>query len=175
MLEVWKERCQAQGVRVMEGDRLPGLNEYGFALGRDNAGLYPIGDFERRGEITLFPPKTLNAVEMERMLAAALGLARMWDGIGFLTLRFVKQTDGSDFALLSVEEEKTREADVLLELRGLTDWGNAFAAEGNTPPFLQELTRSGALVNGVLTAGTTLPEVLSQLPEEVLPPEWANG
>ncbi len=173
MDERWRERCEAQHVHVLEGERLGGLCEYGFVLGRDNAGLYPLGEFEKHGDVAFFPAQTLNAVELERMLSAAVGLARTWDKTGFLTARFVKQIHGSDFALLCIDEETTRETNALLRLRGLEDWGASFGNDNNTAPVLTELTSAGVSAGEHLYTGETLRDALRQLPEETALPEWA--
>ncbi len=174
MDERWRERCDAQRIRMLEGERLGGLYEYGFVLGRDKAGLYPLGEFETAQDVTFFPARTLNAVEQERLLSAAIGLARAWEKTGFLTIRFVKQIHGSDFALLDIDEETTRETNALLRLRGLEDWGASFGAEENTAPPLTELTKAGVSAAGKLYVGETLADALRQLPEETALPEWAG-
>ncbi|MDR1669084.1 MAG: hypothetical protein LBR76_03925 [Oscillospiraceae bacterium] len=175
MDERWRERCQAQRIRVTDGERRAGLYEYGFVLGRDAAGLYPLGGFERHGDVTFYPAQTPNAAEQERLLAAAMGLARTWERTGFLTARFVKQTDGSDFALFALEEERTREVDELLFLRGLEQWGASFAAEGNDAPLLTELVQVGVSAAGKLFTGDTLNDALRQLPDRTALPEWVTG
>ncbi len=172
----WAERCRAQRVRLLEGERHPGLAEFGYVMAREERCVYPLGGFEVCGGYTVFPAQTANAQEEDAMLAASSGLASLWDGVGFLTFRFVKQREGSDYALFEAAEQRTPEADTLLALRGLGEWAERFSQGGeNTPPVLEDLPVAGIVYNGHLFTGKTLRAALRTLPDAASLPElWRN-
>ncbi|MDR0325342.1 MAG: hypothetical protein LBI19_04505 [Oscillospiraceae bacterium] len=164
----WMERCQAQRVPYLDGEAPDRAVFTGIVLARDGRGVYPVGLFEVCGEVVIYPPQTLNPAEESAMLAAAMGLARAWDGSGVLTMRFAKQRDGSDFALLDVDEEISAEAKHLLTLRGLWDGaGASFLQPGGKAPELPELSMIGISMGEKLHTADNLRGALLQLPEPV--------
>ena len=166
--ERWAERCRAQGVHLLEGEVPPWAFETGFVLAWDMKTVYPVGAYERCGKAVIYPPQTLNPVEEESMLAAAMGLARLREQSGVMTVRFAKQRDGSDFALTDVDEQLSLEAKFLLTLRGLWDGeGASFLKPGQQPPELTELPVAGVSVGETLYTADTLRGVLLQLPPSV--------
>ncbi|MDR0294548.1 MAG: hypothetical protein LBH95_10425 [Oscillospiraceae bacterium] len=166
--ERWAGHCRTQGIHILEGETPERAAVFGFVLVRDAPGVYPIGAFELCGEAVVYPPQTLNPVEESAMLAAATGLAGMWDKAGVLTARFVKQRDGSDFALTEIEEEPSLEAKHLLTLRGLWDGaGVPFLKNGGQPPELLELPVIGVSDGESLYTSDSLRGALLQLPVSV--------
>jgi hypothetical protein len=141
---------------------------FGVVTARDQKGVYPAGLFEVCGRAVIYPPQTLNPREEESILAAAIGLTRMWDGEGVLTLRFAKQRDGSDFALSDVDENLSVEAGHLLVLRGLRDGeGASFLSPGCPAPELLELPVVGVSAGEALFVADDLRGALVRLPEDV--------
>ena len=166
----WIERCRAQRVPYLEGEAPARAGVFGFVLGQDALSIYPVGAFELCGQAVIYPPQTLNPTEETAMLAAAMGLvrARAWDGAGVRTLWFVKQRDGSDFALLKVDEDISREAKHLLTLRGLWDGaGPSFLKPGEPAPSLLELPVIGVSLGDTLYTAGDLRNALLRLPEPV--------
>jgi hypothetical protein len=158
--DYWESLCGAQGLHFFKGAPPQHLDVFGFVLGRDALSVYPIGAFERCGELAVYPPHTLNPTEEDAILGAAIGLTRAWDKTGVVTLSFVKQRDGIDFALLDVCEETGTEAKHLLSMRGLEET----FMEGN-PAELLELLSVGVSSDGELYIAGSLREALLLLPE----------
>ena len=165
----WAERCKAQRVHLLKGELPAHLSVFGFVLGRDRLSIYPVGAFEVCAGAVVYPPQTLNPSEEGSMLAAATGLAGMWDGTGILTLRFAKQRDGADFALLEVDEKISIEAKHLLTLRGLWDGEGAsfLIPDGGKAPELPELTVAAVSAGENLYPGDSLISALLNAPETV--------
>ena len=162
----WIGRCRAQRVHYLEGETPARAGVYGFVLGRDALSVYPVGAFEMCGQAVIYPPQTLNPTEETAMLAAAMGLSRAWDDTGVLTLWFVKQRDGSDFALLKAGEEISAEAKHLLTLRGLWDGaGASFLQPGRPAPMLTELPVIGVSLGEELYTAGDLRGALLRLPD----------
>ncbi|MCL2004282.1 MAG: hypothetical protein FWG72_09820 [Oscillospiraceae bacterium] len=164
--ERWIERCFQQRVHPLEGTLPLRVGLVGVVLGKDDNCIYPIGLFEVCGGAAVYPPQTLNPTEEETMLAAALGLARLWDGAGVLTLRFAKQLDGSEFALAGADEEMSAEARHLLILRGLWNDGASFLRPEAPAPELLELPVVGVSAGDTLYTADDLRGALTQLPEQ---------
>jgi hypothetical protein len=170
---LWTERCHALRVHPLEGDAPLRADRFGVVLAYDGKTVYPAGLFEECGGAAIYPPQTLNPREEETILSAAVGLARMWEGRGVLTLIFAKQRDGSDFALSAVSETLSGEAKHLLTLRGLFDGeGASFLRPGAPAPELLELPVVGVSASGVLYAADDLRSVLSQLPDNIKLTGW---
>jgi hypothetical protein len=161
--DYWGSLCRAQGIQFLEGAAPPYVGIFGFVLGRDDLSVYPIGDFELCGRAAVYPPQTLNPTEDNIFWGTATGLARAWDKTGILTLRFAKQRDGGDFALLDAREEIGSEAKHLLKMRGLPE---NFLTSGENPPELLELLSVGVSSDGELYTAGSLREALMLLPEE---------
>lgn len=166
--ERWAERCRSQHIHLLTGDIPARVTIYGCVLARDTRGAYPIGGFELCGEAVIYPPQTLNTLEEQAMLASATGLTQLWDKTGILTVRFIKQRDGSDFALLDIEEMISPEARHLLALRGYrNDNDDMFPPPGEPAPGLLELTKVGVSYGETLYIADTLRAALLQLPDSV--------
>lgn len=171
----WLDICTAQRLAVLE----PPVNaercsETGYVLLRDKRGtVLPLGSFEvcdqTRG-ITIFPAQTLNTLEKDNTLAAAMGIARLWEGKGVLTFRFANRIDSPDFAVLSVTEGETPAAVQLSELRGfrldalLSRIDSEEDVLSSVGP-LTGLTGISALADGVLYTDFSVQSVLSRIPE----------
>jgi hypothetical protein len=164
--DYWASVCRAQGLRFLDGAAPPHLGIFGFVLGRDNLSVYPIGSFELCGTAVIYPPHTLNPTEDDLFTAVAMGLTRAWDKTGILTLRFAKQRDGGDFALLDACDDTTAEAKHLLTMRGMWDGtGASFMKSGAPVPELPELQSVGVSSGGELYTAGSLREALRLLPE----------
>ena len=168
-MEYWAERCREQNVQFLEG-AVPGrVGIFGFVLGRDERSIYPVGIFEKCGEVAVYPAQTLNPTEEELIMGAAFGLARSWDKCGILTLRFAKQLEGGDFALLDAYDDITPEARNLLTMRALWDGeGASFLKPGAKAPELLELRSVGVSLGEELHTAGSLREALLKLPKDVL-------
>jgi hypothetical protein len=162
----WAERCGAQRVSFLDGEVSPRVSVIGFVIAKDAKNLYPVGAFELIGGAAVYPPQTLNPAEEDSMQAGAMGLARMWDGEGVLTLRFAKQRDGADFAFFAADETVGAEARNLLDIRGLWDGeGASFLKPGEKAPELLELPVIGVSAGEELYTAGNLREALLKLPE----------
>jgi hypothetical protein len=162
----WADRCLAQRVHYLQGEISARVVVVGFVFAKDSLSVYPVGSFELTGDVVVYPPQTLNPTEEESMLGAAMGLARMWDGTGLLTLRFAKQRDGGDFAFITADEDMSAQAKDLLTMRGLWDGeGASFLRPGEKAPELLELPIAGVSADGVLVTADSVKEALLQLPE----------
>jgi hypothetical protein len=169
----WVKLCLAQRIQVLQGEITERADRFGAVLARDDKCVYPLGFFEICGGVTIYPPQTVNPREEDMMLAAAMGLARLWDETGVLTLRFAKQRDGSDFALYGADGEMSAEARHLLELRGLWDGsGASFLKPGGTVPELLELPVIGISAGDSLYKADSLREALMSLPENISLTGW---
>jgi hypothetical protein len=165
--EKWIERCKAQHVHYLEGAAPARFGVFGFILAWDGQSVYPLGAFEMCGEAAVYPPQTLNPTEESAILATATGLARQWDKTGVLTLRFAKQRDGDEYALISADEALSgAEAKHLLTLRGLWDGeGASFLRPGEKAPELLELPVIGVSAGETLYSAPDLRGALTQLPD----------
>jgi hypothetical protein len=164
--DYWAGLCRAQGLQFLGGTVPPHVVVFGFVLGRDALSVYPVGAFEMCGDICVYPPHTLNPTEDDLFTAVSTGLARAWDKTGVITLRFAKQRDGGDFALLDVCEEIGTEARHLLTMRGLWDGtGASFLKPGSPVPELLELSSVGVSSGTELYTAQSLREALMLLPE----------
>ena len=161
LTDYWAER--AQGLQVLDGAVPPRFCVYGVVLGKDDLSVYPIGAFELCGEIAVYPPQTLNPTEDNIFMAAAIGLARTWDKTGILTVRFAKQCDGGDFALVDICEGVGEQAKHLLTMRGLSE---DFPKNANHPELL-ELLSVGVSADDKLYTADSLREALLLLPKEM--------
>jgi hypothetical protein len=166
--ERWIERCRTQNIQYLKGEVPARFAIFGTVQAWDGKSVYPIGGFEVNGGAVVYPPQTLNPTEEDAILAAAIGLTRLWDKTGVLTLRFAKQRDGSEYALIGAEEKPGAEAKNLLTMRGLWDGENAsFLKPDEKAPELSELPIVGVSAGETLYTADNLRGALSQLPEPV--------
>ena len=159
----WMEICRAHGLRFLDGTAPPHLSIFGFIMGRDALSVYPIGAYEINGDVVIYPPHTLNPTEDDRLTAVATGLTRSWGKSGIITLRFAKQKDGGDFAVLDVSEELGAETKHMLKIRGLEE--DFLNAANENPPELLEMSNVGVSAGGKLYTAVSIREALMLLPK----------
>lgn len=104
MTEKYTELCRALHYHVIDSEPIRVVRAGIVVLRDDKGSVMPLSSFELKDNASIFPAYERSEQELELMQAAALDIAHASKELGFLTVLFALQPEGTDFAVLDVEE-----------------------------------------------------------------------